>query len=68
MKPAEYLKSLRDKDAAALNDELAALRKEQFNLRMQRATGQQTKSHLVTQARKKVAQLKTVLRSKVKAS
>ncbi len=26
-----------------------ALRKEQFNLRMQQATGQQTKSHLITQ-------------------
>lgn len=68
MKPSEYLKSLRDKDAKGLEEELAALRKEQFNLRMQKATGQQNKSHLTTQARKKIARLKTVMRAKVKAS
>ena len=67
MKPIEYLKSLREKDGKALGDELAALRKEQFNLRMGKATGQQNKSHLITQARKKIARLKTVMRAKVKA-
>ena len=61
-------KDINNQSADELNQHLLDLRKEQFNLRMQRATGQQTKSHLVTQARKKVAQLKTVLRSKVKAS
>ena len=61
MKNAEYVKSLRGKDAKALNDELAALRKEQFNLRMLQATGQQTKSHRVTVARKNIARLKTAL-------
>ncbi len=68
MKNAEYLKGLRGKDAKALNEELAALRKEQFNLRMQQATGQQVKSHRVTMARKKVARVKTLLQQQAKAS
>jgi large subunit ribosomal protein L29 len=67
MKPIDYLKSLRERDGKALDDELVALRKEQFNLRMQKATGQQTKSHLSKIARKKIARLKTVVREKVKA-
>lgn len=62
MKAADYLKQLRGKSAAELTEELAALRKEQFNLRMQQVTGQQTKSHLTTDARKKVARLQTVLK------
>ncbi len=68
MKAPEYVKSLRGKDAKALNDELAALRKEQFNLRMQSATGQATKPHLIRDVRKKIARLKTVLTQQVKAS
>ena len=68
MKPAEYLKSLRAKDGKGLDEELAALRKEQFNLRMQKATGQQNQSNLTREVRKKIARLKTVARSKVKAS
>lgn len=69
MKTTEYVKSLRGKDAKGLNDELAALRKEQFNLRMQGATGQGTKPHLVRDVRKKIARLKTVLaQQQVKAS
>ena len=35
MKTSEYVKSLRGKDAKALAEELTALRREQFNLRMQ---------------------------------
>jgi large subunit ribosomal protein L29 len=68
MKAQEYVKSLRGKDAKALNEELAALRREQFNLRMQAATGQATKPHLVRDVRKKIARLKTVLTQQVKAS
>jgi len=52
---------LRGKDIAALKEELMALRKEQFNLRMQRAMGQVTQSHLITGVRKKVAQVKTLM-------
>jgi len=66
MKTSEYVKSLRGKDAKALAEELTALRREQFNLRMQSATGQATKPHLVREARKKIARVKTIARSQVK--
>ena len=55
-------KELRAKSAAELNDELIKLRKEQFALRMQRATGQTIKPDQFGKVRKSVARLKTVLR------
>lgn len=61
MKTTEYLKSLRSKDAAGLKGELEALRKEQFNLRMQAAIGQANQTHLVAGVRKKIAQVKTLI-------
>ncbi|NGY06069.1 50S ribosomal protein L29 [Solimonas terrae] len=67
MNNSEYVKSLRGKDAKALDEELAALRREQFNLRMQQAAGQATKPHLMRDARKKIAKVKTIARQ-VKAS
>ncbi|MFA5940994.1 MAG: 50S ribosomal protein L29 [Sinimarinibacterium sp.] len=66
MKGQEYVKALRGKDAKALGEELEALRKEQFNLRMQQATGQGGKPHLVRDARKKIARLKTVMAQQAK--
>ena len=68
MKSAEYVKALRGKNAQQLNDELAALRKEQFNLRMQKALGQQNKSNLTHNVRKNIARAKTLMRQQVKAS
>ena len=55
-------KELRSKSAAELTDELHKLRKEQFALRMQRATGQAIKPDQFGKVRKNVARLKTVLR------
>jgi large subunit ribosomal protein L29 len=55
-------KELRSKSAAELNDELIKLRKEQFALRMQRATGQTIKPDQFSKVRRNVARLKTVLR------
>ena len=54
----------RAKTPDQLNDELAALKKEQFNLRFQKATGQIEKTHRVDQVRKDIARIKTVLRGK----
>ncbi|MEW6168429.1 MAG: 50S ribosomal protein L29 [Pseudomonadota bacterium] len=68
MKAQEYVKSLRGKSAAELGTELEALRREQFNLRMQQATGQGSKSHLVRDVRKKIARLKTVMAQQVKST
>jgi large subunit ribosomal protein L29 len=59
-------KELRSKSAAELNDELIKLRKEQFALRMQRATGQAIKPDQFGKVRKNVARLKTVLRQNAK--
>ena len=47
-----------------LGETLLNLKKEQFNLRFQRATGQMEKTHRVNEIRKDIARLKTVLRSK----
>jgi large subunit ribosomal protein L29 len=55
-------KELRSKSAAELADELVKLRKEQFALRMQRATGQSPKPDQFGKVRRNIARLKTVLR------
>jgi large subunit ribosomal protein L29 len=47
-----------------LNDNLLNLKREQFNLRFQQATGQMEKSHRVDQVRKDIARIKTVMRAK----
>jgi large subunit ribosomal protein L29 len=47
-----------------LADQLVNLKKEQFNLRFQKATGQVEKTHRVDQVRKDIARIKTVLRGK----
>ena len=53
---------LRAKNAAELNDELLKLRKEQFALRLQRATGQAVKPDQFGKVRKSIARLKTIAR------
>ena len=47
-----------------LADQLVTLKKEQFNLRFQKATGQVEKTHRVDEVRKDIARIKTVLRGK----
>ena len=47
-----------------LTDGLLNLKKEQFNLRFQAATGQMEKTHRVNQIRKDIARIKTVTRQK----
>ena len=55
---------LRDMDEAQLADELLRLRKEQFQLRMHKASGQLGQSHLLTEARRDLARVKTILQEK----
>lgn len=55
---------LREKTADKLNDELVALMKEQFNLRIQRGIGQPPQAHMFRKVRKQIAQIKTILREK----
>ena len=57
-------KELRGQSASELNEELLKLRREQFSLRMQRATGQAVKPHDFGRVRKDIARLKTVMAEK----
>lgn len=55
---------LREKTAEELNAELLGLTREQFNLRMQKATGQMARPHQMKTVRRSIARLKTVLNEK----
>ncbi|ACM36325.1 MULTISPECIES: 50S ribosomal protein L29 [Rhizobium/Agrobacterium group] len=50
--------------ADQLKDELGNLKKEQFNLRFQKATGQLEKSSRINEVRKDIARVKTIARQK----
>ncbi|MFU8822345.1 MAG: 50S ribosomal protein L29 [Gammaproteobacteria bacterium] len=58
---------LREKSAVDLKEELLKLRREQFNLRMQRATGQMARPDQFGKVRKDIARVKTVLGEKARA-
>ncbi len=58
---------LREKTVSELREELLALLREQFNLRMQKGTGQLARPHEFSRIRKDIARIKTVLREKAKA-
>jgi large subunit ribosomal protein L29 len=53
--------TIKDKDAASLKEELLSLLREQFNLRMQKGSGQAVKPHLFSRVRRQVARIKTRL-------
>ena len=57
---------LRSKSVKELNDELLELRKEQFNLRMQKGVGQATRVHQFKLNKKNIARVKTVMNEKAK--
>ncbi len=52
---------LREKSAQQLNEQLLGLLRDQFNLRMQKATGQLGQFHLLSQVKRDIARVKTVL-------
>jgi len=47
-----------------LNEQMLNLKKEQFNLRFQQATGQMEKTHRFDEVRKSIARVKTMQRQK----
>jgi large subunit ribosomal protein L29 len=55
---------LREKSVSELETELVGLYKEQFNLRMQRGTGQVSRPDQFSKVRKNIARIKTVLNEK----
>jgi large subunit ribosomal protein L29 len=60
------IKEIREKTDEGLSDELLKLRREQFNLRMQAATGQAAKPDQHGKVRKSIARVKTVQRERAK--
>ena len=60
MKAAE----LREKSPKELNQQLLDLLKEQFELRMQKASGQLTRSHLLGDTKRNIARVKTIMKEK----
>lgn len=64
MKVAE----LREKDDDALASELLELRREAFNLRMQKGTGQLGRPSQIKAVRRDIARVKTVLTERRRAS
>jgi large subunit ribosomal protein L29 len=55
---------LRVKNESELRQELSSLLREQFNMRMQRGTGQLTGPHDLRRVRRNIARVKTVLNEK----
>ena len=58
----------RDMTPDELKDRLLQLRKEQFNLRFQKASGQLEKTARISEVRKDIARIKTILGEKVRAN
>ena len=52
---------LREKETEELYEELLRLRKEQFGLRMQDASGQLGQYHLLSQVKRDIARVKTII-------
>ena len=55
---------LREKSVGELNEVLVELLRDQFNLRMQKSTGQLGQTHMVTAVRKDIARVKTLINEK----
>ena len=68
MKSTKRLSDLTAMSTDQLQDELLKLKKEQFNLRFQKATGQLENTARVTEVRKDIARIKTLQRSKTVAA
>ena len=59
---------LRDKTPDQLRDQLSALKKEAFNLRFQKATGQLENTSRMQAVRRDAARVKTILNQKAAAA
>jgi large subunit ribosomal protein L29 len=64
MKPTQHLSDLRALTEDQLNEEILKLKKEQFNLRFQRASGQLENTSRVRVVRRDIARVKTIAAQK----
>ncbi|MGP1589628.1 50S ribosomal protein L29 [Oribacterium sp. oral taxon 102] len=67
MKKNTYLEELKAKTAEQLNEELVSAKKELFNLRFQNATNQLDNTARITEVRKNIARIQTVITEKKNA-
>lgn len=67
MKKNTYLEELKAKSAEQLNEELVSAKKELFNLRFQNATSQLDNTARITEVRKNIARIQTVITEKKNA-
>ena len=67
MKSAQRVSDLQTMTPDQLQDELLSLKKEQFNLRFQCATGQLENTSRVAEVRKDIARVRTFQRQKLDA-
>jgi large subunit ribosomal protein L29 len=65
MKSKQRLSDIKTMTPDQMQDELLALKKEQFNLRFQRATGQLENTARVREVRKDIARVRTLQRRKL---
>jgi large subunit ribosomal protein L29 len=68
MKSKQRFSDLKGMSADQLSDEMLNLKKEQFNLRFQRATGQLENTGRVREVRRDIARVKTLQRQKAAAA
>jgi large subunit ribosomal protein L29 len=68
MKTIQRTSDLKTMTGDQLTDELLKLKKEQFNLRFQKATGQLEKTNRVREVRRDIARVKTIAKSKAAAA
>ena len=68
MKSTQRLSDLKTMSPDQLQDELLNLKKEQFNLRFQRATGQLENTGRVREVRRDIARVRTLQRQKTTAA
>ena len=67
MKTNKYVEELKAKSVEQLNTELVSAKKELFNLRFQNATNQLDNTARITEVRKNIARIQTVITEKAKA-
>ncbi len=66
MKSTNYVEDLRSKSVDELNTALVDAKKELFNLRFQNATNQLSNTARITEVRKNIARIQTVISQKNK--
>ncbi len=67
MKSSKYVEDLKKKSEGELNEELVAAKKELFNLRFQNATNQLDNTSRISEVRKNIARIQTVITQAKKA-